>query len=234
MTGRIHSAYPRRMTGRILSTNLARPKPDPGTPRRTGIDKRSVPAIEVFTPGPSYGDGPGVVGDLVGDVQHHGGAQKAVYAYSREELDWWEGELGRGLPDGMFGENLTTQGLDLEALLINQRVRVGDEVILEVSVPRTPCATFQRHLGEPAWVRRFTERGRCGVYLRVVVPGTVRAGDPVEVLEPPAHDIDMRTTFASAMGDDQAGRRVFEAQVLPPMYHQRLVRRFATADAPAR
>jgi MOSC domain-containing protein YiiM len=222
------SAYPLEMSGRILSTNLAAPKPDPGTPRLTGIDKRPVPAIEVFTPGPSYGDGPGVVGDLVGDVQHHGGAQKAVYAFSREELDRWQDELGRGLSDGMFGENLTTQGLDLEGLLINQRLRVGQEVVLEVSVPRTPCATFQRHLGERAWVRRFTERGRCGVYLRVVVPGRVRAGDPVEALEPPAHDIDMRTAFAAAMGDDGAGRRVLEAQVLPPRYHQRLARRFAS------
>ncbi|WP_131103941.1 MOSC domain-containing protein [Ornithinimicrobium sufpigmenti] len=217
------------MTGRIRSTNLAHPKPDPGTPRTTGIDKRAASGIELFTPGPRYGDGPGVVGDLIGDAQHHGGAQKAVYAFSREELDWWEGELGRGLSDGMFGENLTTEGLNLEALLINQRVRVGDEVVLEVSVPRTPCATFQRHLGERAWVRRFTERGRCGSYFRVVVPGQVRPGDLVEVLEPPAHDVDMRTAFASAMGDDDAGRRVLEARCLPPMYHERLVRRFAPA-----
>lgn len=223
------AAYPLGMTGSIRSTNLGHPKPDPGTPRLTGIDKRPVPAIEVFTPGPSYGDGPGVVGDLIGDVQHHGGAQKAVYAFSREELDWWEGELGRGLSDGMFGENLTTEGLDLEALLINQRLRVGEDVILEVSIPRTPCATFQRHLGERAWVRRFTERGGCGAYLRVVVPGQVRAGDRVEVLEPPGHDIDMRTAFASAMGDDEAGRRVLAAECLPPMHHQRLVRRYAPA-----
>lgn len=216
------------MQPRIRSTNLARPKPEPGGKRYlTGIDKRPVDAIEVFEPGPSYGDGPGVVGDHVGDVLHHSGAQKAVYAYSREELDWWEHELGRGLSDGMFGENLTTEGIDVEALLINQRLRVGEEVVLEVSVPRTPCATFQGHLGERAWVRRFAERGRCGVYLRVVVPGVVRPGDAIEVLEPPDHDIDMLTAFASAMGDDEAGRRVYDAAVLPPMYHQRLVRRFA-------
>ena len=226
---RVGAAYPLVMTGRILSTNLAHPKPDPGTPRLTGIDKRPAEAIEVFTPGPSYGDGPGVVGDLIGDSGHHGGAQKAVYAFSREELDWWEGELGRGLSDGMFGENLTTEGLDLEALLINQRLRVGEDVVFEVSVPRTPCATFQRHMGEPAWVRRFTERGRSGVYLRVVVPGVVRPGNSIEVLEPPAHDVDMRTAFASAMGDREAGLRVLAAQCLPPMYHQRLVRRFEPA-----
>lgn len=215
------------MLARVRSTNLAVPRPDPGAGRTTGIDKRPVDRIEVFRPGPRYGDGPGVVGDHVGDTRHHGGEQKAVYAFSREELDWWEGELGRGLPDGMYGENLTTEGLDLESLLVNQRVRVGDEVVLEVSVPRTPCATFQRHMGERAWVRRFTERGRCGTYLRVAVPGTVRPGDPLEVLEPPAHDVDLRTAFAAAMGDDRAARSVVDAGCLPTMYHERLARRLA-------
>lgn len=191
----------------------------------TGIDKHPVQAIEVFTPGPRYGDGPGVVGDLIGDVKHHGGAQKAVYAFSREELDWWEAQLGRGLCDGMFGENLTTEGVDLAALLINQRLRVGEEVVLEVSIPRTPCATFQRHLGERAWVRRFTERGRCGTYLRVIAPGVVRPGDPVEVLEAPDHDVDMRTAFAAAMGDDDAARRVVQASCLPATYHEKYLRR---------
>ena len=215
------------MEPRVRSTNLARPKPDPGTPRMTGIDKHPVAAIELFQPGPRYGDGPGVVGDLIGDVDHHGGAQKAVYAYSREELDHWEHELGRGLSDGMFGENLTTEGIDLEALLINQRLRVGEEVVLEVSIPRSPCATFQRHLGERAWVRRFSERGRPGSYLRVVVPGVVRAGDGIEVMEPPDHDVDMATAFAAAMGDLGAAERVVAARCLPEMYHERHVRRLA-------
>lgn len=213
------------MQPRIRSTNVAAPKPDPGTPRLTGIDKRPAEQVELCEPGPRYGDGSGVVGDLIGDVAHHGGADKAVYAFTREELDWWEGELGRGLSDGMFGENLTTEGLDLAALIINQRLRVGDEVVLEVSVPRTPCATFQRHLGERAWVRRFTERGRCGAYLRVVVPGVVRPGDTVEVLEPPAHDVDMITAFAAAMGDDSAARRVVEARCLPARYHEPMARK---------
>ncbi|HSP60391.1 MAG TPA: MOSC domain-containing protein [Ornithinimicrobium sp.] len=214
------------MTARVRSTNLARPKPEPrGKPYRTGIDKRPVPAIEVFRPGPAYGDGPGVVADHVGDERFHGGEHKAVYAYAREELDHWETELSRGLSDGFFGENLTTEGVDLEALLINQRLRVGDEVVLEVSVARKPCSTFAAHLGERGWVRRFTEHGRCGAYLRVVAPGTVREGDQIEVLEPPAHDIDMRTAFAAAMGDDEAAARVLAAGCLPTMYQDRLAAR---------
>ncbi|RIK09966.1 MAG: MOSC domain-containing protein [Acidobacteria bacterium] len=216
------------MSPRVRSTNVARPKPEPsGKPYLTGIDKRPGAALEVFQPGPRYGDGPGVVGDHVGDVDHHGGANKAVYAYAREELDRWGRELGRQLADGFFGENLTTEGIDLERMLINQRLRVGEQVLLEVSVPRTPCATFARHVGEPGWVRRFAAHGRCGVYLRVVVPGTVRAGDPVVAEGRPGHDVDMMTAFAAAMGDDDAARRVVEAGCLPDMYHQRYVRRLA-------
>lgn len=216
------------MSPHVRSTNVARPKPEPnGKPYRTGIDKRPVPAIEVFEPGPSYGDGPGVVGDHVGDVEHHSGANKAVYAYAREELDRWGRELSRELRDGYFGENLTTECLDLESLLINQRLRVGEEVLLEVSVPRTPCSTFAGHLGESGWVRRFAAHGRCGVYLRVVVPGTVRAGDPIELVGRPAHDVDMLTAFAAAMGDDEAADRVVRAGCLPSMYHERYVRRLA-------
>lgn len=213
------------MMARVRSTNLARPKPDPGTPRMTGIDKHPVGSIEVFAPGPNYGDGSGVVGDLIGDTAHHGGAHKAVYAFSREQLDAWEADLGRGLSDGTFGENLTTEGIDLEALLINQRVRIGEEVLLEVSLSRQPCATFQRHLGEKAWVRRFTLQGRCGAYFRVIGPGVIRAGDPIEVLAPPDHDIDLVTLFAAEMGDRDAAARVVAADVLPPLWHGRLRQR---------
>jgi MOSC domain-containing protein YiiM len=216
------------VTARVRSVNISRPQRGPTSApggRRTGIDKRPVARVEVVAPLEGHGNGSGVVGDHVGNGRHHGGAQRAVYAFAREELDWWEGALGRGLPDGMFGENLTTEGLDLELLAINQRLRIGDDVVLEVSVPRQPCATFHAHLGERGWVRRFTERGRCGVYLRVRAPGTVRAGDPIELLEPPDHDIDMMTAFAAAMGDDVAAARVVAARCLPATYHERLARR---------
>ncbi|SOC52512.1 MOSC domain-containing protein [Ornithinimicrobium cerasi] len=217
------------MTAHVRSTNLALPKPGPGRAGyRTGIDKRPADRVEVFAPGPHHGDGPGVVGDHVGNTQHHGGEHKAVYAFSREELDRWEVELQRGLSDGTFGENLTTEGIDLESLLINQRLRVGEDVVLEVSVPRTPCATFTAHLGERGWVRRFTDRGRCGAYFRVVAPGVVRAGDPVELLEPPDHDVDMLTAFAAAMGDDDAAARVVAARCLPAVHHEKLARRLGT------
>ncbi|MFC0359027.1 MOSC domain-containing protein [Kytococcus sp. HMSC28H12] len=215
------------MDPHVLSTNLAHPQPDPGgADRVSGIDKRPVGELELFTPGPAYGDGPGVRGDVVGDSQHHGGAQKAVYAYAREELDHWEGELGRELACGAFGENLTTTGIDLEALVVNQPLRIGT-ALLEVSVPRRPCRTFAAWLDERGWLKRFTARGRCGTYLRVVEPGVVRAGDRIELGRAPVHGVTMRTAFAGAMGDLEASRALVEAACLPSMYHQRHVEALA-------
>lgn len=216
---------------RVLSTNVADPRPDPGgDDRLTGITKRPVEHLTVFAPGPDYGDGSGVEGDLIGDVKHHGGANKAVYAFSREELDYWAAELGRTLEAGTFGENLTTAGVDLERLLINQRVRLGSAV-LEVSIPRQPCRTFAAHLGVRGWVKRFAAHGRCGVYFRVVQPGRIPSGAVIELDGRPDHDVDMLTAFAAAMGDDDAAARVVEAACLPAMYHERLVRRLARRAA---
>ena len=218
------------MSPRIRSTNIAVPKPVPGSraarPRKSGIDKRPATGLEVFSPGDGYGHGSGVVGDLVGNSKHHGGAQKAVYAYAREELDHWERECGRSFSDGFFGENLTTEGIDLESLLVNQRVRVGT-ALLEVSVARTPCATFAAHVAEPAWTKRFAARGRSGTYFRVVEPGAIRPGDAIVLLDAPEHDIDIHTLFAAAMGNDDAARAVLPAECVPPMYHERFTRRLA-------
>lgn len=161
-------------------------------------------------------------GDLIGDSNHHGGAQKAVYAFAREQLDHWEQVLDRSLDDGMFGENLTTSGIDLERLLINQQVRIGT-ALLQVSIPRSPCATFAAHIGAPGWVKRFTEHGRCGVYLRVLEPGLIVAGDRLDLVGRPDHDVDMFTAFAAAMGNLEASRRVVDAHCLPAMYHDRHV-----------
>ena len=215
---------------RVRSTNLARPRPDPGTPRTTGIDKHPVTGIDVVVPGPAHGDGSGAVGDHVGDARHHGGADKAVYAVAREELDWWEAELGRELRDGSFGENLTTVGIDLGALELGRLLQVGSAT-LQVSLPRQPCATFARHLGERHWVRRFTERGDCGAYLRVVVPGRISPGDPVGLGVAPGHGVDLRVAFAAVMGDLDAARAVLDAGCLPERYHDAMARRVGRREA---
>ncbi len=113
------------MAARIRSVNVGSPRPGIGAKGRvSAIDKRPVGSIEVRDPGPKKGGlGSGVVGDDVVARQHHGGTQQAVYAVAREELDWWGRELGRDLRDGMFGENLTTEGLDVDGALVGERWR---------------------------------------------------------------------------------------------------------------
>jgi MOSC domain-containing protein YiiM len=149
------------------------PEPDGGL---TAIDKRPVPGRVVVTP-------LGLAGDAVGDTRHHGGTEQAVYAFTAEEAKWWAGELGREIPPGLFGENLRTSGIDLDALAIGTRIAVGEGgLVLAVAGPRVPCATFARRMDEPHWVRRFTVRGLTGAYLKVVTPGDVAAGDTIRVL----------------------------------------------------
>lgn len=184
--------------------------------RRTAIDKRPVGSVEVRDPGPKRGGlGSGVLADDVVSRKHHGGSFQAVYAVAREELDWWGAELGRDLRDGMFGENLTTLGLDVDGAVVGERWRVGS-ALLEVAGPRIPCATFAAWMGERGWVRRFTERGRTGAYLAVVEAGVVTAGDVVEVSRRPAHGITVPEVFRAFMGDDDLAARVVAAQVLGP------------------
>lgn len=160
----------------------------------TGIDKRPVDGpVRIAAPGPD-GAG-GVAGDTVCDTRHHGGDDQAVYAVAREDLDDWERELGRTLRSGAFGENLTTVGLDVSGALIGERWRIGPDVLLEVTCGRIPCRTFQGHLGEEQWVKRFTRKGAPGAYLRVIEPGEVRAGDPVEVVHRPGHEVTVALRF---------------------------------------
>jgi MOSC domain-containing protein YiiM len=184
----------------------------------TGIDKRPVDRVEVRDPGPKHGGlGSGLVGDAIGDRRHHGGRTQAVYAYAREDLDWWSDQLDRPLRDGMFGENLTTVGVDCTTARIGEVWQVGS-VVLRVEVPRIPCRTFAGHMGVPRWVRRFTEAGRTGAYLSVLEPGTIRVGDPV-VVERPDHDMTLLLNFRGAMGDLDAAEQVLAAGVLAAEEH---------------
>jgi len=196
----------------------------------TAIDKRPVAAVEVRDPGPKHGGlGSGVVGDDVASRRHHGGSGQAVYAVAREELDWWGTELDRALRDGMFGENLTTVGLDVDGAVVGERWRVGS-ALLEVTGPRIPCATFAAWMGEPRWVRRFTGRGRTGAYLAVAEPGVITAGDTVEVVHRPTHGITVPQVFRAFTGDQGLGRRVLEAGVLAGAEHADLARTVARRD----
>ncbi|MFF7971676.1 MOSC domain-containing protein [Streptomyces sp. NPDC007905] len=184
---------------KLLSLNLGRPRPVPYTDQPegvTGIGKQPVEeAVRVAAPGPKGVGASGVAGDAVCDTRHHGGDDQAVYAYAREDLDDWERELGRPLTNGCFGENLTTAGLDVSGALIGERWRIGSGLVLEVTSGRIPCRTFQGHLGERGWVKRFTRKGVTGAYLRVIEPGEIRAGDPIEIVHRPDHAVTAALQF---------------------------------------
>jgi MOSC domain-containing protein YiiM len=173
------------MTAHILSVNVVHALvPDTrGDLDLTAIDKRGQTGrVQV---GPL-----GLLGDDQVDKRHHGGEEQAVYAYAREDQEWWAAELGYEITPGRFGENLTTTGLDVTGAVLGERWRVGDEgLVLEVTSPRVPCTTFQGWMDEPRWVKRFTDHGAPGAYLRVVSEGTVGAGDEVEVTHRPGHGV---------------------------------------------
>src|SRR5690606_13958977 len=120
----------------------------------------------------------GLEGDAVCDTKNHGGVDQAVYVYGTPDYAWWSAELGRELPPGTFGENLTIDGLESASLVIGDRLH-ADEVILEVTAARIPCATLAARMGDPQFVKRFRHAERPGVYCRVIREGEIRAGEAI-------------------------------------------------------
>ncbi|TMS00239.1 MOSC domain-containing protein [Nonomuraea basaltis] len=196
---------------RILSVNMGKTVDAEwaGKTGRTAIDKRAVThRVGVLANG--------LAGDERADRESHGSPDHAVYSYAREDYDWWEGELGRELRDGRFGENLTTSGLDVNGAMIGERWRVGGAV-LEVTGPRTPCVVFRNWMDEPGWLKRFTDAARPGAYLKVVELGELGAGDEVEIVSRPEAGVTVADWFRARHGDKDALRRILAV----PGHHSR-------------
>jgi MOSC domain-containing protein YiiM len=218
----------------VLSVNVARVRtnPDPRAQAKlTGIDKRPVTeAVVVRAPGPMDGGvGSGLVGDTIGNHKVHGGNDQAVYAYAREDLDAWEIRLQRELTNGMFGENLTTSGIDVTGARIGERWRIGtDGLLLEVSAPRTPCRTFVAFLNLNHWIKTFTQAGIPGAYLRVLSPGTVRAGDAITIDYRPDHDVTVGMVFRARMSEPELLPQLLVAEGLSAELKEYVRRRVAS------
>jgi MOSC domain-containing protein YiiM len=215
---------------KVLSVNMAVPHPNPAKGlTMTGIDKRPVDhPVEIRAPGPKrIGLHSGLVGDQIGDTRHHGGDDQAVYAYAREDYDWWQESLGRELPGGYFGENLTTLGVDVNGAVIGEVWRIGDALRLQPTFGRIPCATFQRRMGEPGWIKRFARENRTGTYLRVLTPGTVRADDSVEIVDRPAHGLSIAEAFRIYMYEPASLSRLLDAEALPAGLRDEIEERLA-------
>ena len=138
--------------------------------------------------------GVNLAGDDQADRQAHGGPDKAVYAFAVEDARWFEAREGRTFEYAAFGENLTTEGVDVNGARVGERWAIGS-CVFEISEPRVPCWRLGVRMNDPAFVRRFTEALRPGAYMRIVTEGDVGAGDAIQVLSRPDHDLSVRDVF---------------------------------------
>lgn len=187
------------MNAGVVSVNVAKAS-DASYARlgRSAMDKRPQDA-------PLWCSTLGLTGDECFDVKHHGGIDQAVYAFAREDLDWWVEQLHMPLSPGMFGENLTTSGIDVNEAEVGERWRVG-EALLEIASVRIPCNDFKGWMGlnganNRAWVKRFTMVGRPGPYLRVIEEGLIGPGDSLSVEHKPGHGVTVSTMFKALTTD---------------------------------
>ncbi len=193
-------------TARVISVNTGHGQDAEwaGRLKRTAIDKRAAA-------GPARVGKLGIGADEQVDTDSHGGPDQAVYAYAREDLDWWVERLGRELRNGMFGENITTAGLDVTGAMIGEVWRLGTAAVQVASV-RIPCVVFQNWIGEEHWVKRFADAGRPGAHLRVLTEGMVSAGDPVEVVTRPAYSVTVAEAMRAYYGDADLMRRLLQVE----------------------
>lgn len=173
----------RALTGVVESVNVGAPRDVEvnGHVVRTAIWKRPVEGRVPLR-------GVNLRGDDQADRSVHGGPDKAVYAYAAEDTEAWEAELGRALGTGAFGENLTVRGLGVSEAVIGERWAVGS-ALLEVAQPRLPCFKLGIRMGDPRFLRRFAQAGRPGAYLRVLLEGSIGAGDRIDVVSRPSHGV---------------------------------------------
>lgn len=208
----------------VLSVNAGRPRVVEldGRAVRTAIWKRPVAGrVRVRDAG--------VGGDQQADRSAHGGPDKAVYAYAREDLLWWEEQLGRTLEVGAFGENLTTRGVDVSGALVGERWAIGS-ALLEVRQPRIPCAKLGLRIGDPLFPGRFGRAGRPGAYLGVLREGEVGAGDVVRVLERPSHGVTVALAAAIYLHEHERAGELLAAPALPEGLRGWVAKRIAGAQ----
>ena len=183
------------MSARVVSVNVGRPAP-------FATSRRVVRSAIVKTPvtGPVPARGTNLGGDEQGDKVHHGGQDQSVYAYAGEDAAWWSAEIGRELEPGAFGENLTLRGVDVSGARIGERWRIGTAE-LRVTGPRVPCFKLEARIGVGGFQRAFLHAGRPGAYLAIVGEGELQAGDAVEVVHRPAHDVTVALVLQALIVD---------------------------------
>lgn len=199
----------------VVSVNIGLPEDHAwaGRLKRTAIKKQPVS-------GPVTVRRLGIDGDQVADTKDHGGVYQAVYAFAQEDLDFWTEQLGAPVPPALFGENLTTAGIDVNESLLGERWRIGT-ALLEVIDVRIPCSVFANWLGvrgfdSTGWLKRFTAVGRPGPYLKVLEEGRLQAGDPIVVEHRPDHQVTVSTMFRAFTTDRSLLPLLLDVEGLAP------------------
>jgi MOSC domain-containing protein YiiM len=203
--------------GKVLSVNVGavREFEYAGRPARSAIWKSPVVGRIAIR-------GVNLAGDDQADRKAHGGPDKVVYAYAVEDARWWQQEIGRSLEHAEFGENLTTEGIAVNDAFVGERWQIGSTV-LEVSEPRIPCWRLGVRMNDKTFPRRFTEALRPCSYLRLIVEGSVEAGDEIRVVEKPDHGLTIRDVFRIYSRDRDEVERLLTVPRMPESW-----RRWAT------
>jgi MOSC domain-containing protein YiiM len=194
----------------VESVNVGTPRPierSNGTSETSSIWKNPVSGRVAVR-------GVNIDGDDQADREVHGGPDRAVYAYAGEDIEWWESELGRELAPGIFGENLTLKGVDVTGARIGERWKIGT-VVFEVTSPRIPCWKLAKKMEDPLFIKRFAQASRPGAYLRIVEEGELAAGDEVEIVERPDHEVTVGFFADAYQLDRSLLPRLLEAERLP-------------------
>ncbi len=156
--------------------------------------------------------GVNVAGDDQGDRSVHGGPSRAAYAYAQEDYAWWEGELGRSLSPGTFGENLTVRGIDVSNARIGEQWEVGSAVV-QVTSSRVPCFKLAAKMNDPTIVRKFARALRPGAYLRIVTEGEIGAGDAITVISRPRHGLTVATMAKIVLFERDRARELLVPEI---------------------
>jgi MOSC domain-containing protein YiiM len=198
------------VVGSVVSVNVGMPREVEWSGRRVRTAIWKVPTEERL---PIEHDN--LNGDAQADLRVHGGPDKAVYAYAAEDYRWWERKLDASLGPGTFGENLTTEGIELDNVVIGEVWAVGT-AILQVAQTRQPCFKLGIRMGDAAFVQEFDRARRFGVYLRIEEVGEIGVGDEILLLSRPTHGM-TAAAFADALDshDPVAIRRLVEVDEVP-------------------
>src|SRR5262252_542233 len=211
--------------GRLLSVNVA-------TPRTVMWQGHAVSSAiwKSAIAGPLAVAGVNVAGDDQTDRQAHGGPDKAVYAYAASDYAFWRDQFGVDVEAGLFGENLTIDGIDVSHARIGERWEVGS-VLLEVSQPRIPCYKLGMRLQDTAFPRRFAAAERPGAYLRIVREGTLESGTSVRVVHRPDHEVDVAFVSRAYHTDRSLLPRLLEIPELSQSWRDWAKRMLSAAKA---